>query len=725
MGKQNNRGVTLIELVVAAVILAVVIGVGMSFIVHATNIFNRGNGESNLQNEAQLTMARLQNLIVNSTHGVSTAPPQATPAVPDPGAGGSGVNLYVYNREETDEASGSYNVIRYLITHIYQDGENLMYAVQEYAPQASGSFALMPEGSPKVLSEYITDFQVNLDDFAEKHSVKVTLGFKNQKQEFSTTNTFLLRNAISDKTDGEADDYFKEDATADKKNEITALSISPTDVYVWQGSTLAGPFSVAAQVGSEWKSGASVIWSINAPDGTDATISRATGSVQVGPDVTGNLSVHATARSSLNAGVDESRYVVSNEAIVHVKSFENVNLSNPLPHSADDHKTYEAIFTVLGGNLEKDTDMREAPFVAAGSDLTATFEKQPESSGPAGLRWKVIIRRPAAYQGKTYKLVVGYRLNGQTKTCQVDGITFTPSDAETAQGVAEVRLWDETDGVAYEMTGGIRNIMVARGSARDLQMQVRYGGGTWQIKDSNDWSIRSDNPDVKVMKDGLGYHLSVDVKNYSETVAVSLVTKYTDNQGTEQEGPELMFTCNPVRIRLNGVASSIQKKFPVARGETESLSFVVENLEGAGVGLLSKGDQSSSSTMRVSVNGRNASVRVASGQRSSMTFCFGVRTAGGEMLPDDICCELTLVPGDANVFSDSSGSLTKLFLPKAADLTSYSAQIAVPDEGETAILYTAGGKKVVYRMTGGKYYVEYDGKRYVYDSSWRGWVPAA
>lgn len=721
--KLNNRGFTLVELLVAMAILSIVVGVALGFLAHAMGAFNRSSRESNLQNEAQLTMTRLQSMVVNASHGVSVVDPRINP---DPAAPAAltGADLYVYNREEKDSGVGSYKTGDYLITHIYRNGTKLLYSSIRYTLDASGSSSLSAESAPLVLADFVDGFTVDLTQFTQSRSVGIRVDFRNQDKIYTTENTFFLRNQISNNPIGGADDYFKTDAAADKSNIITALRISPSDVYMWQGSSLASPFSVTAVINGEEHTGAHVVWNITAPAGVNATINRSSGNVRAENDVTGDLTVEATAVNSINAAGNKTDGYVSASATVHVKSFEGVSLSNPAPLSEDDHKIYEAIFSVNGGNLQKETDMGSVPFVDVGSTVSATFEPLKDSSGPSGLRWKVRIRRPAKYKDKDYSLVVGYKLNGQTKTCRLDGIRFTPTTIEENMEIATVRLWDESAGVAYTMDS-YSSVSAMRGDKKVLQLQVQYGGtGPWNILDPSDWSLMTDNPGISVTPQGQGYELDLNVRDYTANVAVSLSTSYTDvKTGGEAAGPGLQLAFSPVRIRLSGVTGTYQTKFPVTRGSTQPLSFVIDNLAGAQVCLLDSGDASDRNAMYVAVNGKNASVAVARNLMQTKTFSFGVRTSSGEQLPDTVCVKLSFVPNEANVFGDAGGSAS-IFLPRAGDLTNYSSEIATPDtEGETAMLYTADGKQAVYRMEGNKYYITYNGVKYIYDTTWRGWIP--
>ena len=68
--EQDNKGLTLVELLVSMTVLSIVSLAIFSFMVFASKTYNKANGETNLQSEAQMTINRMENLIVSATNGV-------------------------------------------------------------------------------------------------------------------------------------------------------------------------------------------------------------------------------------------------------------------------------------------------------------------------------------------------------------------------------------------------------------------------------------------------------------------------------------------------------------------------------------------------------------------------------------------------------------------------------------------------------------------------------
>lgn len=128
--RRNNRGFTLVELLVAIAILSIIVGAVVTFFMRTMSLYYGGNEESNLQNEAQMTITQIENLVVNASQGVGL-----NPSLPNTQT--SGNELYVYNRIETG-GTPDYQVI-----HLYVNGAKLLYDYMKYAIDPStGTYTL-------------------------------------------------------------------------------------------------------------------------------------------------------------------------------------------------------------------------------------------------------------------------------------------------------------------------------------------------------------------------------------------------------------------------------------------------------------------------------------------------------------------------------------------------------------------------------------------------------
>ena len=87
--QMDHRGLSLIELIVSIAILSIVVGAIFGFFLFSMRSYNKDSGETNVQSEAQMTVNRLQNQIVNTTTGIGKDDAEMLSAVH---------RLYLYTR---------------------------------------------------------------------------------------------------------------------------------------------------------------------------------------------------------------------------------------------------------------------------------------------------------------------------------------------------------------------------------------------------------------------------------------------------------------------------------------------------------------------------------------------------------------------------------------------------------------------------------------------------
>ena len=66
----NNKGFSLIELIITVAILTIITSAILGFIVTGTKSYGNVNEEVELQQEAQLSFNQLSDLIIDSTNGI-------------------------------------------------------------------------------------------------------------------------------------------------------------------------------------------------------------------------------------------------------------------------------------------------------------------------------------------------------------------------------------------------------------------------------------------------------------------------------------------------------------------------------------------------------------------------------------------------------------------------------------------------------------------------------
>ena len=109
------------------------------------------------------------------------------------------------------------------------NGAKLLYDYMKYAIDPStGTYTLSndPLRQTQTLSNYITNFTVDVSELVSKNRIRFSIAFKTKGgKEYNTNNTVLLRNKILDKTNGNPDDYFAESIADDAKREVTQMEL--------------------------------------------------------------------------------------------------------------------------------------------------------------------------------------------------------------------------------------------------------------------------------------------------------------------------------------------------------------------------------------------------------------------------------------------------------------------------------------------------------------------
>ena len=176
IGMKENRGLTLIELMITIGILSIVIVIAGSFMLTSGNSFAKGNADSEVQNEAQLAVNQIEDLIIDGVGVEKTVDADKT-------------ELVLYH---TEEVGGATNFIKEVVTWKTDGNNNMYYSKWEVIKDpVSGDYvesgpALYPE---QLLAENVADFKVDLETKEEKaadgttisvvRSVQIAVGCEN------------------------------------------------------------------------------------------------------------------------------------------------------------------------------------------------------------------------------------------------------------------------------------------------------------------------------------------------------------------------------------------------------------------------------------------------------------------------------------------------------------------------------------------------------------------
>ena len=217
--KMNNDGLTLVELLICIMILAIVSTAVFSFMMIGVRIFNRSNLEVEMQKEAQVMKNYMNDLITDTTRWIEyVTGEEAAPY-------GLDRCLMIYGEESVScmgwiQSSGE---IRYL------EKDKNSFAVDE-----SGAYHLTLESRESnaanwpLMAKYVTEFDCHDDQLQKEHRIfYATMGFQLQELTYHTTHTITLRNDIF--YEGRTEKEY-ENVMGSFEAQITRITLAPGSV---------------------------------------------------------------------------------------------------------------------------------------------------------------------------------------------------------------------------------------------------------------------------------------------------------------------------------------------------------------------------------------------------------------------------------------------------------------------------------------------------------------
>ena len=248
--KRENKGFSLVELIVVIAIFSVVGVVVGGFLFAASRSYSINANELNLQDEAQLVANQVQEMILDTAYGISYKyivtdetgselidfmNNDATVALPEGDL--SQKQLYIYgNGTFTHLSWDAENKQLYLMEYVYiPDGEEGEGGVKVYYKPADSMVGLEPKGV--LLGDYVEDFKVDLTKVASNRMVSFNILFKKP----GTDRDYLVSRSVSLRNDVMTNKELTEVYSA-VGIEFTPIPdrivVTPdTPVYVWPGGT--------------------------------------------------------------------------------------------------------------------------------------------------------------------------------------------------------------------------------------------------------------------------------------------------------------------------------------------------------------------------------------------------------------------------------------------------------------------------------------------------------
>lgn len=347
--REDQRGFTIVELLIAVAILSIVVASVCGFILVGSRSYASANSDINVQQEAQLSLNQMSDVLIDTTrsvtytgynvggttaqkalkdaeftftpedksllmlNGVAVKNPSGGPDTIEKGNGNKNYHFY-YDKDAGGEKGG---------TIFYAEGDAVAGEIPAFGDPA---FEWVE------LASHVTDFSVDLSQVEEKRVVQLALTFLDGNKEYVTSNNVTIRNKVG-----------VNDAELAPLNKKKTLSVTPRDsgVILEPGETYH--FSTPKVTG-ENVADRSVTWSLavpggNSPSGGTIFTDTANGILQVATDEpAGTIDVVITTNA-----VDSDGNHASCTLTVYIKRVRTVSLNLKDSSDADTDDTKKEV----------------------------------------------------------------------------------------------------------------------------------------------------------------------------------------------------------------------------------------------------------------------------------------------------------------------------------------------------------------------------------------------
>lgn len=191
--KLNNRGLTLIEMVIAIAIIGIFSTVVMTFITSGANFYRKTSITTKLQSDMQTTLERIENAIMDTNKSIAYTYSNGGSAIEND------INQPVTAEKEvvctsTDLSVSAKEGDCLLTIFQWSPSEQILYYNEGFIKDGKKSVST---ASRAVLTENVSGFQADISKAKSEGIVLFRLTLKNGDKEISQLYTVTLRNKVS------------------------------------------------------------------------------------------------------------------------------------------------------------------------------------------------------------------------------------------------------------------------------------------------------------------------------------------------------------------------------------------------------------------------------------------------------------------------------------------------------------------------------------------------
>lgn len=272
---RDNRGLTLVELIVTVAVSAIVVGAIWSFVLISSRSYESSKTEAELQQEVQQTMNHVQNLLIDTNKAVA----------------------YFYQEEDSSftQISSDYDTPKDAtkrlevynddtVGHLVWDKENQEI---EYKEGLKADLGDQTKWESAVLAKGVESFAIDTSQVEKKNVLKVKMSFVRNDKTYTATRNIALRNSIINT--GNTDDIYTETVGVEKP--LIVVSGVENDILYPRDSHIF----TATITNSE---DITLLWTIQGQKSEDTYMNITTGEIVIGASETADeITVIATLES--------------------------------------------------------------------------------------------------------------------------------------------------------------------------------------------------------------------------------------------------------------------------------------------------------------------------------------------------------------------------------------------------------------------------------------------
>lgn len=367
--RKNQKGFTLVELIIAVAILAIVTLSVCGFIVVGSRSYTSANTDIMLQQEAQLALNQISDVIIDTTESINY---------------GSGTEMVLKDTEFSSEPDEKDLVVinghgGLAPTDSSLQNNNLCYQFEWRKDTETIYFrdseAVITESHPKpdedewndwaILAQHVKELHIDISQFEENRVVMISMTFQNGNKEYTTSNNVTVRNRVAiNKIDIEP---------MKKAQDFTIMTVDSVILEPGDTFNLADKTQVFTTSDDD-----AVRWELVDPGITTSTISL-NGQLSIGTSEDRQSFLVRVSRE--NEEYENQNKKVAETVTVNIKRVKSVDLSGPAT-------TVKAGDTITINGFASGTKWLGYPCEAhLGDDKNKDRELVP-TTGPEG--WEIV-----------------------------------------------------------------------------------------------------------------------------------------------------------------------------------------------------------------------------------------------------------------------------------------------------------------------------------------------